>query len=76
MRGDGTRVSALALVIPAPAVIRCALVIYIIMSTIIMLAVWYCQITSQTHCDLVNDALIMGHTIYTDLAMILDCINN
>lgn len=73
--GTEHRVNALTLVIPAPAVLRCAFVYDVIVYTVVKLAMWYCRITNKSRCDLAKGAPIMEHAICTDLTTGLDSLN-
>ena len=73
--GTEPRVNALTLVIPAPAVLRCAFVYDVIVYTVVKLTIWYCRITYKMRCALAEGAPIMEQAICTGITTSLDSLN-
>jgi len=68
-------VNALALNIFAPAVLRCAFVIDVIVYAVIQTTITYCRIAGEPSIDLTKGGHMMALTICSEWALALDSLN-
>jgi hypothetical protein len=74
-RGQKHWINALTLNIFAPAVVRCAFVVDVVVYTVTQLAMWYCRIAAKPPAWLAKGARIMELAICTAPEVGLDSLN-